>query len=86
MAVLNIKDDEAHALAAELARRTGQSMTDAVKDALRERLKREQSGRAQSDRVVERVMEIARRAASRPLLDPRLPDDIIGYDDLGIPR
>ena len=43
MAVLNIKDAEAHALAAELARRTGHSLTQVVKEALRERLERERS-------------------------------------------
>jgi hypothetical protein len=37
-------------------------------------------------RLVARVMEIARRAADRPVLDPRSPDEIIGYDEQGVPR
>ena len=41
MAVLNIKDSEVHALAAELAQRTGQSLTQVVKEALRDRRNRE---------------------------------------------
>ena len=86
MAVLNIKDSEAHALAAELARRTGQTLTDAVKDALRERLQRERKRGPEATRVVARVMEIAQRAAARPVLDRRNPDAIIGYDEHGIPR
>jgi hypothetical protein len=31
-------------------------------------------------------MEIARRVAAKPILDPRSPDAIIGYDEQGIPR
>ena len=39
---LNIKSPEAHALAAELARLTGESMTKRSREAIRERLEREQ--------------------------------------------
>jgi hypothetical protein len=31
-------------------------------------------------------MELGRRISSRPVLDPRSPDEIIGYDDFGVPR
>ena len=86
MAVLNIKDAEAHALAAELARRTGRSLTQVVKEALRERLDRERSNRRRADRMVERAMELGRRISSRPVRDPRPPDEIIGYDEVGVPR
>lgn len=86
MAVLNIKDAEAHAFAAELARRTGHSLTQVVKEALRERLDRERSRRTGTSRLVERVMERARRASSRPVLDARTPDEILGYDESGVPR
>jgi len=86
VAVLNIKDAEAHALAAELARRTGHSLTQVVKEALRERLERERSSPRRTDRLVERAMELGRRISSRPVLDPRSPDEIIGYDDSGLPR
>jgi antitoxin VapB len=33
-----------------------------------------------------RLDEIARRSAARPLVDPRSPEEIIGYDDFGLPR
>jgi antitoxin VapB len=33
-----------------------------------------------------RLDEIARRSAARPLADPRSPEEIIGYDDFGLPR
>ena len=30
-------------------------------------------------------MAIARRCSAKPLLDPRTPDEIIGYDENGLP-
>jgi hypothetical protein len=36
--------------------------------------------------VVERVMRIARRIAARQVLDPRTPDEIIGYNNIGVPE
>ncbi|HEX5078287.1 MAG TPA: type II toxin-antitoxin system VapB family antitoxin, partial [Geminicoccaceae bacterium] len=57
---LNIKSAEAHELAAELARLTGESMTKAVTEALRERLERERR-RRDEEAVVAKAMTIARR-------------------------
>jgi antitoxin VapB len=39
-----------------------------------------------NERVIRRVMEIAQRIASLPVLDPRTPDEIIGYDEHGVPE
>jgi len=86
VSVLNIKDGEAHALAAELARRTGHSLTQVVKEALRDRLDRERTNKRRADRLVERAMELGRRISSRLVLDPRSPEEIIGYDESGVPR
>ncbi|HWB97259.1 MAG TPA: type II toxin-antitoxin system VapB family antitoxin [Bryobacteraceae bacterium] len=86
MAILNIKDPEAHALASEIARRTGQTLTKVVTETLRERLARENSKSGNQSRLVARVLEIGHRAASRPVLDPRTPDEILGYDEHGVPR
>ncbi len=85
MPILNIKDPEAHILASELARQTGHSLTRVVKDALREKLEREKTIAPDQSRLVSRILEIAHRAASRPVLDPRTPEEIIGYDEFGIP-
>lgn len=85
MAILNIKDPEAHALASELARRTGQTLTRVVTETLRDRLVRERAVSGQA-RLAARVLEIGRRASSRPVLDPRTPDEILGYDECGVPR
>lgn len=82
---LNIKNDETHELARRLASLTGETMTQAVTVALRDRLAREKAKRNRSG-VAERLMEIGRRNAARPVLDDRSPDEIIGYDERGLPR
>jgi antitoxin VapB len=61
-------------------------MTQAVINALRERLTREEHKEQAVESVVEDVMDIGRHCASLPLLDARHPDDIIGYDENGLPR
>lgn len=86
MPVLNIKDAETYELASELARGQGETLTQAVKTALRERLERNRAAGSDHSRLVERVLELGRRASSRPILDSRSSDEIIGYDELGIPR
>lgn len=82
---LNIKDPEAHALARELARTANETITQAVKTAIRERLRRLR-GRRPPRRLADELDEIARRCAALPVLDPRSPDEIIGYDERGLPR
>jgi antitoxin VapB len=82
---LNIRNREAEQLAEELARLTGASKTQAVTQALRERLarlKRRASGR----RLAAELDEIARHCASLPLLDTRSDEEILGYDEHGLPR
>lgn len=81
---LSIKNPEAERLARALARRTGESITDAVITALRERLKREQ-GRRKGRDLVEEIMEISDRCAALPVLDPRPAEEILGYDENGVP-
>lgn len=82
---LNIKDPEAHALARKLAREANETITTAVKTAIRERLQRLRR-RQPPRRLADELDEIARRCASLPVLDPRSPDEIIGYDEQGLPR
>ena len=81
--VLNIKDREADRLARELAARTGESITQAVVKALRERLKRETAKTPLS--LKEEIMAISRRAARLPRRTRRTVDEIIGYDEYGVP-
>jgi antitoxin VapB len=84
--VLNIKDPEAHAMAKELARRTGKSLTWVVKDALRERLRREPAPEREQKRIQELLKRVAAEISEMPVLDSRTPDEIIGYDEHGVPR
>jgi antitoxin VapB len=80
---LNIKNDEAHKLATELAQLTGENLTSAVTLALRERLVRERR-RRKADEVASRLMKIGSRYAALPDTG-RTPDEILGYDEHGLP-
>jgi antitoxin VapB len=82
---LNIKHPEAHRLARELAALTGESKTAAVIAALRERLEREKRARGREG-VAERLLAMGRAYAALPDRDTRTPDEIIGYDEHGLPR
>lgn len=80
---LNIKDRETHALARALAEATGESLTRAVKRSIEERLARVRS--AHGTRLADQLDRIALDCASLPALDPRTADEILGYDDNGLP-
>ncbi len=81
---LNIRNEEAENLAAKLAKLTGESKTQAVTKALRERLSRVSREKRKRDLIAE-LTDIALRCARRPVLDPRSADEIIGYDENGLP-
>jgi antitoxin VapB len=81
---LSIKHPEADRLARELSARTGETLTEAVIAALRERLLREQ-GRPRGLSLSEQLGAIGRRCAALPVLDQRPPDEILGYDRHGLP-
>ena len=80
---LSIKNDEAHRLASELARLTGESLTSAVTLALWERLARERR-RYRADRVAASLMKIGSEFAALADTD-RSPGEILGYDEHGLP-
>ena len=80
---LNIKSDEAHKLATELAGLTGENLTHAVTLALRERLVRERR-RRHTDDIAARLMKIGNRYAALPDTG-RNPDEILGYDEHVLP-
>jgi antitoxin VapB len=82
---LSIKHQEADRLARELAARTGESLTDAIIGALRERLQRERARRRPA-RLRDEIRAIRQRCAALPVRDRRSPDAILGYDDQGLPR
>ena len=64
---LSIKDPDADRLARALARRTGETLTEAVINALRERLEREERKEQTVEGLIEDVMDIGRHCASLPL-------------------
>jgi len=81
---LSIKDPEADRLARELAARTGETLTEAVVVALRERLAR-QAGRTGVTPLRDELAAIRRRCAALPASDDRSAEEIVGYDDRGLP-
>lgn len=82
---ISLKDAETDRLAREVAALTGETLTEAVRKALAERLDREQR-RRDAKGLIERLNEIASHCAALPDVDARSADEIIGYDDLGLPR
>ena len=82
---LNIKDAEVYRLARELAARTGESMTQVVRRSLRDRLAREKN-RTPDPVVMQKLIEISDRCSRRLVLDPRSDEEILGYDEHGVPR
>jgi antitoxin VapB len=80
---LNIKDPEAHRLAQAISRATGESMTSAVIEALRERYaKIERHGRKAS---VEELLAIGKRAAAH-MKGPSIDHGEWLYDENGLPK
>ena len=86
---LNIKNEEAYRLAKEIADRNGEILTEAVTRALRDRLDRERAqeqdrAETKAERLA-KLREVVRRFDTLPVLDDRAPDEIIGYDENGLP-
>lgn len=80
---LSIKTDEADALARAVAARTGESLTEAVTVALRERLARlEARPRVDLTFAMDRLRV---EFGARERRDERCDDEVIGYDDHGAP-
>ena len=82
---LSIKNRETERLARELAGRAGVSLTEAITIALREQLAREE-GRRSRPSIRDELLAIGRRCAALPDLDTRHSDEILGYDEIGLPR
>lgn len=81
---LNIKDAETDRLARELAAATGESITEAARVAIAERLERVKA-QAVAPTVRQKLAQIIERGRERQMLDDRTADQIVGYDDHGLP-
>jgi len=82
---LNIKNEETHRLVRELADLTGESMTEAIGQAVRERIERVKSHRGES--LSRRLLAIGRDCADH-MQEPYLSADhaTLLYDDRGLPK
>ncbi|MHB8530796.1 MAG: type II toxin-antitoxin system VapB family antitoxin [Caulobacteraceae bacterium] len=87
---LNLKNNEAHRLAAELARHTGENMTQAVLKALRERLDRLEHDRTGASRLAAiRAIQarVARALARSGLNAPSQAElDLADHDERGLSK
>jgi len=82
---LSINDPQAEALVRELAVKNGETEEQAVVRSLKERLLRVSAG-DDPGRLADVLSKLARNYAAQPVLDPRDPEEILGYDDNGLPR
>ena len=81
---LNIKDPEAHELARKLADHTGETMTRAVTEALRERLDRVRRAH-RPETTTQELLAIGRRCAAT--LKAKIVDHAtLLYDERGLPK
>jgi antitoxin VapB len=83
---LSIKDPEADRLARELAAITGESLTEVVIKALRERLRLVKPDTRTEEQYLADIRRIVEDYNRRPVVDDRTADEIIGYDERGLPR
>ena len=82
---LNLKDSETVSLARQVASLTGETLTEAVRTSLAQRLRRERLKRGRPANLADELEAIARRRDGPSALDDRSADDIIGYDENGLP-
>jgi antitoxin VapB len=82
---ISIKSIKTERLARQIAAKTGESLTGAIEKALEERLDRlQQLGRSRI--LASQLEEILHRVDQLPVLDSRSADEILGYDEHGLPR
>lgn len=82
---LSIKDPETDALVRKLARLRRTSFTGAIRLAVNNELAREYRPIRDVAKLEAKVAEIQHHFAGLPILDHRTPDEILGYDEHGLP-
>lgn len=83
---LSIKNDETEQLVRELARRKGVGVTSAINLAVRNELAITPPLKKDPAAILAAVRKIQERVAKLPILDSRSADEILGYDDNGLPN
>lgn len=82
---ISIRNLKAEKLARELAAESGENITQAITNALEERLERIR-GRSTATDLAEEILKISKRCRTIPDQDQRSPEEILGYDPAGVPR
>lgn len=82
---LSIKNADTERLARQVAHEANESLTEAIQNSLQERLERLKRQR-KTRILVGQIEDILRRVDALPALDDRPADEILGYDENGVPR
>lgn len=82
---LSIKNAETERIARRVSDETGESLTEAIRKSLEERLARLRASRRDRIRAGQ-IAELLRRVDALAPLDARSPEEILGYDEHGMPR
>ena len=81
---MNIRNAKTEKLVAEVTELTEETITVAVTIALQERLTRLRR-QSMSRRLADELNEIALHCAALPVYDDRSADEIVGFDERGLP-
>lgn len=82
---LSIKNAEVERLARELAGRRNISITEAIRQSLEREVSRERTVRESGGSMYDKILAIARESAALPTSYDLTEDEILGYDEHGIP-
>ena len=82
---LSIKSEEVESKVRRLADLTGTSLTRAISNAVDAELARRERTEAEKESLFEEIMAISRHCSSLPVLDVRSEDEIMGWDENGLP-
>ena len=82
---LSIKNESTERLARQVAAEAGESITQAIQRALEERWARMRRTR-RSRILLGQIDDLLRRVDALPTLDSRSEEEILGYDEHGVPR
>lgn len=83
---LSIKNEELEALARELSQKTGENITETILLSLKERFMRINKKKSSTITLSEELLEIAKRCKKLKVKDKRTADQIIGYNNKGLPE
>jgi antitoxin VapB len=84
---ISIKNADVERMARDAARRRGVSMTEALRQVLAEEEARVAAAReAEVEARLRAVQEVIERSSARPRLTELSDDEIVGYDEHGLPR